>query len=148
MICGTRTRLHADDPAAEFARFVGVGILTTAVYFTVFLILRPLGELPANLVGAVLSSMLANELHRRLTFHAGGRVSWLTAQWEGGGLAAAGLVTTSVALASLDGLVGTAWWAQLLLIAAVTGAVGAGRFFALRVWVFSGHAHPPMPRTA
>jgi hypothetical protein len=52
----------------------------------------------------VLSSILANELHRRLTFHATGRVGWLTAQWEGGGLAATGLVASGVALATLDGL--------------------------------------------
>lgn len=145
-VCGTRARLHADDPLAELARFVGVGVLTTAVYFGVFLSLRSAGEQLANLVGAVLSSMLANELHRRLTFHAGGRVGWLTAQWEGGGLAAAGLVATSVSLATLDGLLGTAWWAQLLLLAGVTGAVGGVRFVALRVWVFSGHAHRATPQ--
>ncbi len=148
VVCGTRTRLHADHPAAEFARFVGVGVLTTGIYFAVFLALRVVGEQPANVVGAVLSSMLANELHRRLTFRAEDRVSWLTAQWEGGGLAIVGLVATSAALGALDGVVGTAWWAQLLLIAAVTGAVGAGRFLALRLWVFSGHAHRPLPQPA
>src|SRR5687768_16444576 len=100
-VCGTRTRLHAGHPGAEFARFVGVGVLTTGVYFVVFLALRSLGAQPANLVGAVLSSMLANELHRRLTFRAEDRVTWLTAQWEGGGLAIVGLVGTSAALAAL-----------------------------------------------
>ncbi len=142
--------LPADEPypLAEFARFVGVGALTTALYFGVFLGLRSFGEQPANLVGMVLSSMLANELHRRLTFHAGDRVSWLTAQWEGGGLAIVGLVATSASLAALDGLLGTGWWAQLLLIAAVTGAVGAARFLALRLWVFSADAHRPLPHLA
>jgi putative flippase GtrA len=141
-VCGTRTRLHADDASAQFVRFVTVGVLTTGVYFGVFLALRPLGQQPANLVGAVLSSMLANELHRRLTFHAGQRVGWLAAQLEGGGLAAAGLLATSTALAVLDGSLGDAWWAELLLIAGVTGAVGLARFVALRLWVFRGHPHP------
>ena len=59
-----------------------------------------------------------------------------------GGLAIAGLVATGTALALLDGLLGTAWWADLLLIAGVTGAVGLARFVALRVWVFPGHPHP------
>jgi putative flippase GtrA len=141
-LCGTRTRLHADDASAQFFRFVTVGVVTTVVYFGVFLVLRPTGQQPANLVGAVLSSMLANELHRRLTFHAGQRVGWLAAQVEGGGLAAAGLVATSTALAVLDGVLGTAWWADLLLIAGVTGTVGLARFVALRLWVFPGHPHP------
>ena len=86
--------------------------------------------------------MLANELHRRLTFHAGRRVGWLAAQLEGGGLAAAGLLATGTALAVLDGRLGSAWWAELLLIAGVTGAVGLVRFLALRFWVFPGHPHP------
>jgi putative flippase GtrA len=147
-LCGTRTRLHGDDATAQFIRFVTVGVLTTVVYFGVFLVLRPFGQQPANLVGAVLSSMLANELHRRLTFHAGQRVGWLAAQVEGGGLAAVGLLATGTALAVLDGSLGSAWWADLLLIAAVTGAVGLARFAALRFWVFPGHPHPSAAGTA
>jgi putative flippase GtrA len=139
-LCGTRARLHGDDPAAQLVRFVTVGVISSLVYFGLFLLLRPLGIQLANLTGAVVSSVLANELHRRLTFHAGERVSWWTAQWEGGGLAAAGLVATATALAVLDPVVSDAWWAQLLLIAAVTGAVGSVRFVVLRLWVFSTHA--------
>ena len=104
------------------------------------LLLRPLGIQLANLAGAVVSSVLANELHRRLTFHAEGRIGWWTAQWEGGGLAAAGLVATATALALLEPVVSDAWSAQVLLIAAVTGAVGSVRFVVLRLWVFSTHA--------
>ena len=80
--------------------------------------------------------MLANELHRRLTFRAGERVTWLTAQWEGGALAAAGIVTTSAALGWLTSAVGpTDVVAQLLLVGTVTGAIGLVRFVALR-WAF------------
>ena len=67
----------------------------------------------------------------------------LTAQLEGGGLAVAGLIATSTALAALEGAVGDSPWAEVLLIACVTGAVGLVRFVALRLWVFSGHAHAP-----
>ena len=142
-LCGTRVRLRADNVPAQFVRFVTVGVISSVVYFGLFLALRFAGEQVANLVGAVLSSMLANELHRRLTFHAGGRVSFVTAQVEGGGLAVASLIATSTALAALEGVVGDAHWAEVLLIACVTGAVGLVRFVALRLWVFSGHAHGP-----
>ena len=76
-LCGTRVRLRADNAPAQFVRFVTVGVISSGVYFGVFLALRFAGEQVANLVGAVLSSMLANELHRRLTFHAGDRVGFL-----------------------------------------------------------------------
>ena len=147
-LCGTRARLHGDDPAAQFVRFVTVGVISSLVYVTVFLLLRPLGSQLANLTGAVVSSILANELHRRLTFHADRRISWWTAQWEGGGLAAAGLMATATALAVLEPAVSDAWWVQVLLIGAVTGAVGLARFVFLRLWVFSGHQHRTVPRPA
>jgi putative flippase GtrA len=145
-LCGTRARLHGDDPSAQFVRFVTVGVISSLAYFTVFLLLRPFGSQLANLTGAVVSSILANELHRRLTFHANGRIGWWTAQWEGGGLAAAGLVATATALAVLEPVVSDAWWAQVLLIGAVTGAVGTIRFVFLRLWVFSGHERRTVPR--
>src|SRR4051812_36123693 len=146
-LCGTRKRLHGDDAAAEFARFVTVGVSSSLVYFGLFLALRGVGTQPANVIAMVASSILANELHRRVTFHAGGRVGWLAAQWEGGGLAVVGILATSVALAALTAAVGTAWWAQLLLVAGVTGTIGLIRFAALRLWVFSGHPHRPAVST-
>src|SRR5437588_12675173 len=102
-VCGTRARLHGDDAAAEFARFVTVGVSSSVVYFGLFLALRGLGPVPANVLAFLVSSVLANELHRRVTFHAGGRVGWFTAQWEGGGVALAGLLITSAALSALGG---------------------------------------------
>jgi putative flippase GtrA len=140
-VCGTRKRLHGDDAVAEFVRFVTVGVSSSVVYFGLFLALRGIGAVPANVAAFVVSSVLANELHRRVTFHAGGRVGWFAAQSEAGGLALAGLVATSAALGVLSGVVGTAWWMQVLLIAAVTGAIGLIRFAALRRFVFSGHPH-------
>ena len=133
-----RDHLRGDDTVAQFARFVVAGGLSTLLYGAVFLGLQGLGDQLANLVGAVLSTMLANELHRRLTFHAGARVSWFTAQWEGGGLAVIGLVTTSLTLAGLNALFGDVPpLTQIAMVTAVTGAIGAIRFVALRAWVFS-----------
>ncbi|MEI4270274.1 GtrA family protein [Klenkia sp. LSe6-5] len=132
-----RAVLDRETGRAQLARYAMVGAVSSALYAVLFVAVEGAGEQPANLVGAIASTLLANELHRRLTFHAGGRVGWFTAQWEGGGLAALGLVATSLALAALDHLADDPGWAvQVLLIGAVTGAVGLARFMALRAWVF------------
>ena len=129
-------RARRDDTLGQFVRFVLVGGTSTAVYALLFLALGWLGYLPAHVVATVASSVLANELHRRLTFRAGERVDWLTAQWEGGALAAAGIVATSVALGWLTSVVGpTEVVVQLVLVGAVTGTIGLLRFVALR-WAF------------
>jgi len=129
-------QVRRDDTLGQFIRFVLVGGSSTAVYALFFLGLESLGYLTAHVVATVVSSVLANELHRRLTFRADERVSWLTAQVEAGGVSLFGLVTTSVALGWLDAAVGSANPAlQISLVAAVTGLIGLIRFAALR-WIF------------
>lgn len=132
----TGVRLRQDDALAQFARFVLVGGSSTALYAVLFLSLRGVGYMPAHVVATVASSILANELHRRLTFHAGRRVSWLTAQVEAGGVSILGLIATSTALGWLDAAAGNAqpFW-QITLVAAVTAFIGLLRFLALR-WIF------------
>lgn len=142
----TAARLRRDDTVAQFARFVLVGGTSTALYAVVFLAFQSFGlsYLPAHVVATVASSVLANEMHRRLTFHAGARVSWLTAQVEAGSVSLLGLVATSAALGWLDAVSGSAYPVlQIALVAAVTGLIGLMRFVALR-WIF----RPAVPRTA
>jgi putative flippase GtrA len=129
-------RLRRDDTAAQFARFVLVGGASTAVYGALFITLGGLGYLPAHLAATVASSVLANEMHRQLTFRAEDRVDWLSAQVEAGSVALIGLVATSLALGWLDSSVGSAHVVlQITLVAAVTAAIGLMRFVALR-WIF------------
>jgi putative flippase GtrA len=129
-------QVRRDDGLGQFIRFVLVGGSSTAVYALIFLGLQGLGYLPAHVVGTVASSVLANELHRRLTFRAEERVGWLAAQLEAGGVSLFGLVATSVALGWLDSAAGGAPAAlQITLVAAVTGFIGLIRFIALR-WIF------------
>ena len=87
--------------------------------------------------------MLANELHRRLTFHAEDRVSWLSAQLEAGGVSLLGLLATSAALGWLDATVGSRPVLQIALVVTVTAGIGLMRFVALR-WIF----RPAVPRLA
>ena len=133
-------RARADDALGQFTRFVLVGGTTSALYALIFVTLHGFGEQPANWIGSVLTAMLANGMHRRLTFRAGERVGFLTAQVEGGALSVAGLVSTSVALAWLTAATGTDDpYLQFALVALVTVTIGTLRFVALR-WLFRARA--------
>lgn len=129
--------LRGDHVVAQLIRFAVVGGVSNIAYVLMFMAVNGSGALVANIAGSVVSTAIANELHRRLTFRAAGRVGWFSAQWEGGGLAAVGLVISTAALAGLD------FWApglgelsQATAVLAVMAAVGGMRFLALRGFVF------------
>ena len=129
--------LEGDAVPAQLGRFALTGGLSTLVQLLLFSILSPAGTLLANAVAWSASTALANELHRRRTFHADARVSWLAAQWEGGGLAVIGLAMTTGALAGLSVVVPDAPVVlPALLVLTVNVTVGALRFLALR-WAFT-----------
>jgi putative flippase GtrA len=129
-------RLRRDDIPAQFIRFVLVGGSSTAVYAVFFLSLQWTGYLAANIVGTLVSSVMANELHRRLTFRAEDRVGWFAAQWEAGSVSLIGLVATSTALSGLDAATGMAHHLlQIGVVGGVIALIGTLRFVALR-WIF------------
>jgi putative flippase GtrA len=135
-----RSRLLAwlgrDDVLSQFARFVLVGGLSSGFYALLFWPLERFGSQPANVVAVVFSSILANDLHRRLTFHAERRLSWLMAQWEGGGVSLIGLAATTLALGWLESVSADAGLlVKLALVGAVFATIGCLRFIALR-WLF------------
>ncbi|MGY2026210.1 GtrA family protein [Nocardia gipuzkoensis] len=135
---GQLTRyLRGDRAFAQLIRFALVGGSSNIAYVLLFFAMHGVGPLIANVVGSLVSTVIANELHRQLTFHAAERVGWFTAQWEGGGLALVGLGITTAALAAL-GLwaPGLGDAAQAAAILAITAAVGGMRFLALRGLVF------------
>lgn len=135
--CRGRALLVGDSSASQFARYAFVGAVTSALYAVVFVALDGIGDLSANVVGMVASTVVANELHRRLTFHASGRIGWLAAQVESGTLAALALGVSTVTVAAANRVVPDAPWPfEVGLVLAVTGALGIVKFFALRGWVF------------
>lgn len=107
------------------------------MYSLVFVVLHGWGPLPANVAASVVGTVLGTELHRRLTFRSDPRVGWATAQWQSMGVAAVGLVATTVVLAAVEVLVpGSTWWEEVLVVNATTGLIGIGRYVVLRSWVF------------
>jgi putative flippase GtrA len=136
-VCASRRPwlTESDAVAASFLRFVVVGGSSNVVYVLAFWLLAGSGTQLANTVGFLASTALANELHRRLTFHARGSIRWYTAQLEGGGLALTGLAITSLALAGFARVADhPSTVLQAALVVAVTGLVGLMRFLALRAW--------------
>ena len=136
-------RLRRDDGVAQFGRFVLVGGASTVLYGVLYVALGALGFLPAHLIGTVASTVLANEMHRQLTFRADDRVNWLHAQLEAGGVALIGLLATSAALGWLNSSAAAAgaMGLQITVVTAVTAAIGLMRFAALR-WIFRPTPEP------
>ncbi len=131
-------RVNGEGTIAQLTRFGAVGVISSLLYALTFLTFGSLGSLAANVLGMVSSTLLANELHRRLTFHASAAVGWLRAQLQGGGLAVVGLLATSLALLALQAAAPDAGLlVQVLLIGAITASIGLVRFAALRTWVFA-----------
>lgn len=127
--------VRSDHPCAQLLRFASLGGLSSIAYLVLFLAFDDpqLG----NLAGSIVSTALANELHRRLTFRAAARVTWFTAQLEGGALALAGLALTAACLAILErNAPGLSDLTRAGAVLAVTAGVGTLRFLALRLWIF------------
>ncbi|MFI6213128.1 GtrA family protein [Nocardia brasiliensis] len=136
-LAGPLRHVRSEHALAQLVRFALVGGASNIAYVLLFLAMHGSGPLVANIAGSLVSTAIANELHRQLTFRAANRVDWRTAQWEGGGLALLGLGISTAALAGLD------FWApglgetgQAGAVLAIMAAVGGLRFLALRILVF------------
>ncbi|MEV5837169.1 GtrA family protein [Nocardia sp. NPDC052112] len=129
--------LGGDHAFAQLIRFALVGGFSNVAYVLAFMAMNETGPLVANIAGSIVSTGIANELHRQLTFHAVERVGWFTAQWEGGGLALIGLLISTAALAGLEFCApGLGEITQASAMIAIMAAVGGMRFLVLRGFVF------------
>jgi len=118
----------------QLVRFGAVGIASTIAFFALYLLLRPIGAQPANLVALLVTAVANTAANRRLTFGITGRQGAL--RHHLGGLAAFG-----VALALTSGslwLLG-AWWpdagkpAEVAVLVVGNAAATLLRFVALRL---------------
>ncbi|MCU1640324.1 MAG: hypothetical protein JWN03_599 [Nocardia sp.] len=129
--------LRGDHAFAQLIRFALVGGSSNIAYVVLFTAMNGVSPLVANIAGSIVSTVIANELHRRLTFRASGRVGWFSAQWEGGALAMIGLLISTAALAGLEFWApGLGEIAQATAMIVVMAVVGGLRFLALRGFVF------------
>lgn len=114
-------------------RFAAVGVASTVAYFVLYLLLRPLGAQPANLIALLATAIANTAANRRFTFGLTGRERLL--RHHAGGLIAFGL-----ALGLTSGslwLVQTLWpdagrLVELINLVVANAVATALRFTALR----------------
>ncbi|WP_337059727.1 GtrA family protein [Kineococcus sp. G2] len=122
--------------ARTLPRFVAAGLTGNAAHAVVFLMLGAWTALPVaavNVSATVVSTLVANEMHRRFTFPGGAGTPWFRGHGVGGAAAVLGVVLSTSALTAWHHLVpGASALSGLLLVHAVTGLVGLANFLALR----------------
>ncbi|WP_254708284.1 GtrA family protein [Streptomyces lunaelactis] len=132
-------RSRPASPLTAFVRFAvcggAVGLCSSAA---VALLAALMPWMAANALVTVASTVLATELHARLTFRDGRRCG-LRRHAQSAGTAAAAYVVTSAAMALLH-LVQAApgVWREQLVYLSASALAGIGRFAVLRLFVFSG----------
>jgi glycosyltransferase involved in cell wall biosynthesis len=136
------------------ARFMGIGVLSTAAYAVLYLLLRgPLGADGANAAALALTAVGNTAANRWLTFGVRGRAGIVRQHLAGFLVFLLTLGLTSGALAVLHGLVADpARGLELVVLIAASTVATVTRYVALRRWVFArarrGHAPSVSPLDA
>ncbi|MET0816307.1 MAG: dolichyl-phosphate beta-glucosyltransferase [Solirubrobacteraceae bacterium] len=125
--------------ASSFARFAGIGVLSTLSYALLYLLLRsPLGAGAANALVLAVTAVANTAANRRFTFGVRGRAGLLRQSVLGTGVYLLTLALTSGALVVLRGLDPHPARAVELTVLIVAGtAATVTRFVALKAWVFA-----------
>lgn len=119
---------------AQMLRFAAVGVASTAAYFLLYLLLRPLGAQAANLAALLITAVANTAANRRFTFGISGSADAI--KHHLGGLAAFGLALglTSGSLWLLATYAPTAGrWVEVAVLVAANAAATLLRFLSLRL---------------
>ena len=123
--------------AGQLVRFGSIGLLSTATFAVLFLVLAgPLGPVMGDVVALAVCAAGNIVANRRVTFAQRGRAGRGRHYGAGLALAALPLLLTAGALVVLGGLGVSSLALELLLVTAINAAVTTGRFLLMRRWVF------------
>ncbi|MFG1808383.1 hypothetical protein [Streptomyces sp. NPDC049040] len=130
--------------AAAFGRFAGLGSgVTLAASAALVLLSRWIPWMAANALTTVVSTLVATELHARVSFGHGR--PGLAGHLKGAATMAFGWLVTSAAVGSLAALCpGAGVVLEQAVYLSATALVGLGRYVVLRLAVFA--ERPPRPR--
>ncbi len=124
----------------QIARFVAIGVISTAAYVLLFLLFR--GFMPAqaaNVISLLVTAVANTAANRRVTFGISGRVNAARQQFKGLIAFGAGLALTSGALAALySGSAQPSRGAEISVLVAANLVATVLRFLLYRHWVFRG----------
>jgi putative flippase GtrA len=120
----------------QSVHFGAIGIVSTVAYLLLFLLLRPLGPQPANLIALLVTAVANTAANRRFTFGVRGSAGAARHQFEGLVVFAIGLAFTSGALAALHGVTDPSRILELAVLVLANLAATVLRFLLLRGWVF------------
>ena len=126
--------------ASTLARFLGIGVASTAAFaFLYLLLVGPIGAVAANAVALALTAVANTAANRRLTFGLRGRDALVRHHVRGAAVFVLTLALSSGALAVLHGVDATPARALELAVLVVAGALATvTRYVALKTWVFAG----------
>ncbi|MGV8909835.1 MAG: glycosyltransferase [Propionicimonas sp.] len=128
----------------QLVRFGAVGVASTIAFFALYLLLRPIGAQPANLVALLVTAVANTAANRRLTFGITGSEGAL--RHHLGGLAAFGV---ALALTSGSLWLLSAWWpdagqpAEVAVLVVGNAAATLLRFVALRLLMHRSSVRQP-----
>jgi putative flippase GtrA len=132
--------------SGQLVRFVVAGLTSSASYAVVFLVMARVlaaGAIASNIAATLFSTVLANELHRRFSFRGAVAATMPRAQGAGAVMAALGLAASTLALAAWHRVAPEAGAASsLVVVYAVTAAVGLANFLAMRTVLGARPSHP------
>jgi glycosyltransferase involved in cell wall biosynthesis len=133
---GERPRLEP-SLAGQIARFASIGLLSTALFTLLFYVLvGPIGAVPAGITAMLLCSLANTAANRRLTFALRGRTDLVRHHAAALGVNLLPLALTTGTLIALDLVGTTTLGVQLVSVTAANAGATVARFVLLRVWVF------------
>jgi putative flippase GtrA len=121
-------------PWQQLVRFAVVGVVSTAAYAMLYLLLRSvLGAFAANGLALLITAVANTAANRRLTFGVRGSAGVFGDHAVGLLAFAAGLLLTSGALAALHAVSRPSQWLELVVLMVANALATLLRFVALRL---------------
>jgi len=129
--------VRRDNSTGEILRFIGVGIASTALFATLYLIARTAVEPVAASILALLLATAANTAaNRRLTFRITGADGWLKHQAQGYAVLGVAMAITTTTATLLPAGTSRTW--ELVALSAANLLATLVRFVLFRSWIFGG----------
>ncbi|MBJ8341892.1 glycosyltransferase [Antrihabitans sp. YC3-6] len=131
------TRHGSPTLLRQAVRFGAVGVVSTAAYLLLFLLLHgAIGAQAANLVALLITAIANTAANGRFTFGVRERAGAVKRQFEGLAVFGIGLALTSGSLALLHSVSAAPRWVELGVLVLANLAATVVRFVLLRGWVF------------